>query len=157
MTIDGSLDFSNLTTLFQSTMMKYADKTAFSYNVNDRWLEVSYKKFHDEAIHLAHWLQIKGLKPGDKVVMLSESRYDWLSFLLACSYSDLTLVPIDIKLSEKESASLIEFINPDLVVLTSKIEAHVNGIISNMSINICLLYTSPSPRDQRGSRMPSSA
>ena len=25
------------------------------------------------------------------------------------------------------------------------------------SINICLLYTSPSPRDQRGSRMPSSA
>ena len=25
------------------------------------------------------------------------------------------------------------------------------------SANICLLYTSPSPRDQRGSRMPSSA
>ena len=25
------------------------------------------------------------------------------------------------------------------------------------AINICLLYTSPSPRDQRGSRMPSSA
>ena len=25
------------------------------------------------------------------------------------------------------------------------------------SINVCLLYTSPSPRDQRGSRMPSSA
>ena len=26
-----------------------------------------------------------------------------------------------------------------------------------LDINICLLYTSPSPRDQRGSRMPSSA
>ena len=26
-----------------------------------------------------------------------------------------------------------------------------------MQSNICLLYTSPSPRDQRGSRMPSSA
>ena len=25
------------------------------------------------------------------------------------------------------------------------------------NIHICLLYTSPSPRDQRGSRMPSSA
>ena len=25
------------------------------------------------------------------------------------------------------------------------------------TVNICLLYTSPSPRDQRGSRMPSSA
>ena len=27
----------------------------------------------------------------------------------------------------------------------------------NESVIICLLYTSPSPRDQRGSRMPSSA
>ena len=26
-----------------------------------------------------------------------------------------------------------------------------------VSVNTCLLYTSPSPRDQRGSRMPSSA
>ena len=28
---------------------------------------------------------------------------------------------------------------------------------SSVMINACLLYTSPSPRDQRGSRMPSSA
>ena len=29
--------------------------------------------------------------------------------------------------------------------------------IHEVMYNICLLYTSPSPRDQRGSRMPSSA
>ena len=28
---------------------------------------------------------------------------------------------------------------------------------NSFDIDICLLYTSPSPRDQRGSRMPSSA
>ena len=40
----------------------------------------------------------------------------------------------------------------------------VGGIVANSTRpaeflydNICLLYTSPSPRDQRGSRMPSSA
>ena len=31
------------------------------------------------------------------------------------------------------------------------------AVDSNNEIWICLLYTSPSPRDQRGSRMPSSA
>ena len=34
------------------------------------------------------------------------------------------------------------------------------GLINSTNekdINTCLLYTSPSPRDQRGSRMPSSA
>ena len=30
-------------------------------------------------------------------------------------------------------------------------------IIMSITLNLCLLYTSPSPRDQRGSRMPSSA
>ena len=32
-----------------------------------------------------------------------------------------------------------------------------NGSGKSTLSNICLLYTSPSPRDQRGSRMPSSA
>ena len=31
------------------------------------------------------------------------------------------------------------------------------SVNSNLDIQLCLLYTSPSPRDQRGSRMPSSA
>ena len=37
---------------------------------------------------------------------------------------------------------------------------YIGGIIApgiKLSLNTCLLYTSPSPRDQRGSRMPSSA
>ena len=37
-------------------------------------------------------------------------------------------------------------------------EAKILGISKNtVEFKICLLYTSPSPRDQRGSRMPSSA
>ena len=31
------------------------------------------------------------------------------------------------------------------------------GTVDELNSYICLLYTSPSPRDQRGSRMPSSA
>ena len=35
---------------------------------------------------------------------------------------------------------------------------HISCLLSAlMHIDTCLLYTSPSPRDQRGSRMPSSA
>ena len=35
--------------------------------------------------------------------------------------------------------------------------ARVVGLFSGRGYNICLLYTSPSPRDQLTSRMPSSA
>ena len=37
-----------------------------------------------------------------------------------------------------------------------KVEQNQAGVLI-VSMDICLLYTSPSPRDQRGSRMPSSA
>ena len=33
----------------------------------------------------------------------------------------------------------------------------VPGLAKTLLVETCLLYTSPSPRDQRGSRMPSSA
>ena len=43
--------------------------------------------------------------------------------------------------------------------LSSKLrKANINETTTSKRItNFCLLYTSPSPRDQRGSRMPSSA
>ena len=34
---------------------------------------------------------------------------------------------------------------------------HIGARTNVQDLTICLLYTSPSPRDQRGSRMPSSA
>ena len=44
-----------------------------------------------------------------------------------------------------------------LLHLLSKLESPQNGGGRAAIILSCLLYTSPSPRDQRGSRMPSSA
>ena len=36
-------------------------------------------------------------------------------------------------------------------------KAEIAAILNECLRKVCLLYTSPSPRDQRGSRMPSSA
>ena len=38
-----------------------------------------------------------------------------------------------------------------------RVEAMGGRLFTGPDVNTCLLYTSPSPRDQRGSRMPSSA
>ena len=45
--------------------------------------------------------------------------------------------------------------NKEVILSLSKMNQIINFSPENLSI--CLLYTSPSPRDQRGSRMPSSA
>ena len=44
------------------------------------------------------------------------------------------------------------------VALSAGYHGDYGGLVKDyMNTRVCLLYTSPSPRDQRGSRMPSSA
>ena len=45
----------------------------------------------------------------------------------------------------------------ELNTMTQTLNGLMVDSLSGDAFNICLLYTSPSPRDQRGSRMPSSA
>ena len=56
------------------------------------------------------------------------------------------------------NVSLGELDNPEKARVVAQVDKE-NGIknIFNWTSTPCLLYTSPSPRDQRGSRMPSSA
>ena len=49
--------------------------------------------------------------------------------------------------------------NDNTVANTARVSMQFDGTWGEIpeDYTICLLYTSPSPRDQRGSRMPSSA
>ena len=58
-----------------------------------------------------------------------------------------------------EEAGKLEEINLDIDPVKNEIYKILSGRATFIGQwpDICLLYTSPSPRDQRGSRMPSSA
>ena len=43
------------------------------------------------------------------------------------------------------------------LIIGATLLAALGGLWAGLQQDTCLLYTSPSPRDQRGSRMPSSA
>ena len=55
-------------------------------------------------------------------------------------------------LSERSENDKIEVVGQYKAVQVRRAD-----IVERDGVEICLLYTSPSPRDQRGSRMPSSA
>ena len=62
------------------------------------------------------------------------------------------------------AVSLVMFLNNELklkdlicFIFFQFIGGFLGVVLANLMFNLCLLYTSPSPRDQRGSRMPSSA
>ena len=66
---------------------------------------------------------------------------------------DFASVPLKIVTDERE---YLDDGTLDAVEMATALRTY-KGKTSTSCPNICLLYTSPSPRDQRGSRMPSSA
>ena len=71
-------------------------------------------------------------------------------------YKEVLKLDKDNHAAAYEMARLYEVLDKDEKALTSiQMACALDG--SNDWYRICLLYTSPSPRDQRGSRMPSSA
>ena len=79
--------------------------------------------------------------------------------IVGCSYSLFTMLFAFLLLGERPG--LYHFLGASLVILgivMASVRAR-GGLIDSRSqlLRGCLLYTSPSPRDQRGSRMPSSA
>ena len=79
-------------------------------------------------------------------------------FSFRIPYSDY----IPFKKAEKSVVSLIEEIGPeddelDFGIVYSAVKLAIENNKLREKLNICLLYTSPSPRDLWISRMPSSA
>ena len=79
---------------------------------------------------------------------------------------DADLVLVDYKLEDKnwlerQSADSMALQPKDGIALSMVLRRHVAELKKQpptaFALLTCLLYTSPSPRDQRGSRMPSSA
>ena len=115
----------------------------------------SYKRIHNNYIHMDFILpRNEFVSAGGKFDLFNELR----SFLDSCQcfghkLLDAEKIIYNMNLSEYcETKEYIEYFTA-LHEIFSKIlnEYH------NMKIVICLLYTSPSPRDRTRSRMPSSA
>ena len=69
--------------------------------------------------------------------------------------ADLSDKKSDLEDYEKLEASLRD--NEDLIGLVELSDEDEIQTLEEVDNNLCLLYTSPSPRDISGSRMPSSA
>ena len=71
----------------------------------------------------------------------------------------LALDPFKLKIYAKTVGTTVYFAKRPLALESIKTQVSLSSLIKNniSSSNICLLYTSPSPRDATLSRMPSSA
>ena len=81
----------------------------FSRPTTDGWVDVTAAEFHDEVRAVAKGLVAAGVEAGDRVALLSKTRYEWTLFDYAIWFAGAVTVPI----YETSSAEQIGWILQD--------------------------------------------
>jgi long-chain acyl-CoA synthetase len=85
------------------------DRIAFSRRTSSGWTDVTAREFLDDVRAVAKGLVAAGVEAGDRVALLSRTRYEWTLFDYAIWFAGAVTVPI----YETSSAEQIEWILKD--------------------------------------------
>lgn len=98
----------------------YGDRTAFYLYEDRRWKEMTYSELAEKVSQLSDYLIEQGVERGSPIAILSESRPEWPVAFFAAIRSGAIVVPLDIKLTEKELASILENSEPRVLFVSSQ-------------------------------------
>ena len=102
-------DTGNLTDDVVVNARQAGDSIAFKRNSGSGWDDVTARQFHDEVRQVAKGLIAAGVAAGDRVAILSSTRYEWTLFDYAIWFAGAVVVPI----YETSSAEQIAWILKD--------------------------------------------
>ncbi|MDX8431128.1 MAG: AMP-binding protein [Candidatus Algichlamydia australiensis] len=81
----------------ETLWQEYGDNTAIISYHRFKRREYTYTEIYSLIKKCAAYLQSKGLKKGDKILIYAENSPEWVVILLSCALSGIVLVPIDRK------------------------------------------------------------
>lgn len=99
----------NLTDDVVANAREAGDAAVFSRPTTEGWVDVTAAEFHDEVRAVAKGLVAAGVTVGDRVALLSKTRYEWTLFDYAIWFAGAVTVPI----YETSSAEQIGWILQD--------------------------------------------
>ena len=94
-------------------------KIALGISSSLGWKELSFQGLGTLSKRLASYLISIGIDKGDRVSILSESIPEWGAGLFASVLSGATTIPIDIKLTEWEMATILKDGQPKVLLVSS--------------------------------------
>jgi long-chain acyl-CoA synthetase len=85
------------------------DRVAFATRTADGgWDEMTYRRLEERAVEVAEGLAEQGVEPGQRVPLVSPPGGEWAATFLGIRKAGAVVVPLDMKLSPGERASLCE-------------------------------------------------
>ena len=100
--------FPNLVTMFFTRARENGDKPFLWAKIADQWRSISWKEAAHRVASLSAGLTAIGLKPGDRVMLVSENRPEWCMSDLAIMAAGCVTVPTYVTNTERDHTHIIE-------------------------------------------------
>jgi long-chain acyl-CoA synthetase len=97
---------------------RWPDHQGFSRRVADRWVPVTYRETADQVTRLAAGLIASGVQAGDRVALLSRTRFEWM----LCDFAIWTVGAITVPVYETSSAEQVQWILTDSGAVAAFVE-----------------------------------
>jgi long-chain acyl-CoA synthetase len=126
-------DQENLTDAVWANAERFAGSVSFRRRLDGSWIDVSASEFADQVSAVAKGLIAAGIEPGDRVALLSRTRYEWTLLDYAIWAAGGSTVPI----YETSSPEQVEWILSDsgakaVVVETAAHRDMVQGAVDRL-------------------------
>jgi long-chain acyl-CoA synthetase len=103
------VDSANLTDTLFSRAAEEPDRVVIRRKAGSGWRDVTARQFADEVTRVAKGLIAAGIEPGDRVAIMSRTRYEWT----VADYAIWAAGGIAVPIYETSSASQVEWIVGD--------------------------------------------
>jgi long-chain acyl-CoA synthetase len=110
--LDSVNNPKNIFELFLNSAEKYSKKEALRYKVGHHYELLTFEDLKKEVIGLVSALKKIGFKKGDKAIIFSENRPEWVISDLAFAALGVINIPIHTVLSSSQLLNIINEINP---------------------------------------------
>ncbi len=87
----------NITALIEDSWSKFSDRVIISHTKDsepDVWIDLTAAQVHDQVNAVARGLIAHGVKPGDRIGLMSRTRFEWTILDFACWAAGAIPVPI---------------------------------------------------------------
>ncbi|TQL78945.1 long-chain acyl-CoA synthetase [Stackebrandtia endophytica] len=121
-------DADNTTTAMWVNAEQHPNDLLFAVPSGSGWRDITTTQFRDEVVEVAKGLAAAGIKPGDRVGLMSRTRYEWTVLDYAIWVAGAVTVPV----YDTSSAEQIHWILSDseAVAIITELDAHTKLVES---------------------------
>src|SRR5688500_14713629 len=145
---EPSREASSVPGLILAAVSRHNKEDALSYRADGKWLNIPAATFVERVKNVALGLSGLGVRPGDRIALLSENRPEWSIADLAI----LSLGAINVPIYTTQALDQVEYILADsgakaMFISTRRLYKHIDPVLAKRSLEHVIFFDSDVTED----------